>query len=93
MNKDQNQEKHIAEWVVKEDEYQEKIHIPVNITRSNNVGDQEWCSITNLSNGSFFMGPFKVMSKKGTDFKELYLTKYVQALIVGSGEFRIRLFC
>jgi len=80
----------LFEWVMKEDKYQEKLHIPVEIVRhAGDIGESLVCTITNLNDGKTINSRFNVSRRSDTEYYELYLPAVIQEMLSGSGEFRI----
>ena len=77
------------EWVMEEDGYQERLHIPKDIREKASEGqitDFAICRITDLSTGAEVLKRFKITGN------QIYVPKAIQDLLENSTSFRIRIF-
>jgi len=84
-----NDKRKPLKWVMVEDNYQEKVHIPKNVRDESlpeQISQTAFCRITNLNNGVEVQGSFTVT---GT---ELYFPVYVQKMLEGSKRFEVIVF-
>ncbi|NLD35946.1 MAG: hypothetical protein GX654_03670 [Desulfatiglans sp.] len=83
----------LIEWEVKEDDYQEQMHIPAKqrkISEEEGIGTAEkqkvTAQITNLKTGEIYISRFPI-----TGTKQLYVPVEIQKMLKGSGKMRIQI--